>query len=63
MKYKNLIIYGGTSEISYHLIKLYYDECEKFIIFVQIKTISSTLSGIINLKLILINLIFLKLIF
>ena len=33
MKYKNLIIYGGTSEISYHLIKLYYDECEKFIIF------------------------------
>lgn len=33
MKYKNLIIYGGTSEISYHLIKLYYEECEKFIIF------------------------------
>lgn len=33
MKYKNLIIYGGTSEISYHLIKIYYQECEKFIIF------------------------------
>ena len=37
MKYKNLIIYGGTSEISLHLIKLYANECSKFIVFCRSK--------------------------
>ncbi len=37
MKYQNLIIYGGASEISLHLIKLYADECNNFIIFCRNK--------------------------
>ena len=37
MKYKNIIIYGGTSEISIELIKLYANECEKLIIFCREK--------------------------
>lgn len=37
MKYNNIIIYGGTSEISCHLIKLYNHECAKFIIFCRNK--------------------------
>lgn len=37
MKYKNLIIFGGTSEISFHLIKLYDPECDKFIVFCRNK--------------------------
>ena len=37
MKYQNLIIYGGTSEISYQLIKLYLHQCSKFIVFCRNK--------------------------
>ena len=33
MKYKNIIIYGGTSEIAIELIKIYLYNCEKIIIF------------------------------
>jgi decaprenylphospho-beta-D-erythro-pentofuranosid-2-ulose 2-reductase len=33
MKFKNIIIYGGTSQISISLIKLYLNDCEKFIVF------------------------------
>lgn len=33
MKYKNIIIYGGTSEIAIELIKSYLDDCNKIIIF------------------------------
>ena len=33
MKYKKIIIFGGTSEISLELLKLYSNETEKFIIF------------------------------
>ena len=33
MKFKNIIFYGGTSEISLNLIKLYVNEAEKIIIF------------------------------
>ena len=33
MKYKKIIIYGGTSEISLELINLYSNEAESFIIF------------------------------
>ena len=37
MKYKKLIIYGGTSEISQELINLYFDKTESFIIFCRSK--------------------------
>ena len=37
MRYKKIIIYGGTSEISLELIDLYIDECEKIIIFCRLK--------------------------
>ena len=33
MKYKKIVIFGGTSEISLELLKLYSNETEKFIIF------------------------------
>ena len=33
MKFKNIIFYGGTSEISLNLIKLYVNEAEKITIF------------------------------
>ena len=33
MKFKNIIIYGGTSQISINLINLYVNECEKIIVF------------------------------
>lgn len=33
MKYENIIIYGGTSEISIELIKNYINDCKKMIIF------------------------------
>lgn len=37
MKYKKIIIFGGTSEISLELLDLYSDETEKFIIFCRDK--------------------------
>ena len=37
MKYKKIIIFGGTSEISLELLKLYSNETEKFIIFCRNK--------------------------
>ena len=37
MKYKNIIIYGGTSEISLALIDIFEIECEKLIIFCRSK--------------------------
>ena len=37
MKYKKIIIYGGTSEISLELINLYINECDKIIIFCRLK--------------------------
>lgn len=37
MKYKNIIIYGGTSEISLALIDIFEMECEKLIIFCRSK--------------------------
>lgn len=33
MKYRDIIIYGGTSEISLELVKLYLPICQKIIIF------------------------------
>ena len=35
MKYKNLAIYGGTSEITIELIKIYIEECNKILIFTR----------------------------
>ena len=37
MKYKKIIIFGGTSEISFELLELYSNETEKFIIFCRNK--------------------------
>ena len=37
MKYKKIIIFGGTSEISLELLELYSNETEKFIIFCRNK--------------------------
>ena len=37
MKYKKIIIFGGTSEISIGLLSLYLHETEKFIIFCRDK--------------------------
>ena len=37
MKYKKIIIFGGTSEISLELLNLYLNETEKFIIFCRDK--------------------------
>src|SRR6056300_1518513 len=37
MKYKKIIIYGGTSKISLNLIKYYSYESEKFLIFCRVK--------------------------
>lgn len=37
MKYKNIVIYGGSSEISKELIKIYIYKCEKLIIFCRNK--------------------------
>ena len=37
MKYKKIIIYGGTSEISLELLDLYFKETEKFLIFCRNK--------------------------
>ncbi len=37
MKYKKIIIYGGTSEISLELINLYINERDKIIIFCRLK--------------------------
>ncbi len=37
MKYKNIIIYGGTSEISLALIDIFESECEKLLIFCRSK--------------------------
>ena len=37
MKYKNIIICSGTSEIAIELIKSYLDDCNKIIIFAQVK--------------------------
>ena len=37
MKYKKIIIFGGTSEISLELLELYSNETEKFIIFCRDK--------------------------
>ena len=37
MKYKKIIIFGGTSEISVELLELYSNETEKFIIFCRNK--------------------------
>ncbi len=37
MKYKKLLIYGGTSEISIELISLYFDKTESFIVFCRNK--------------------------
>jgi len=33
MKYQDIVIYGGTSEIALELIKIYFDECNKIIVF------------------------------
>ena len=33
MKYQDIIIYGGTSEIALELLKIYFDECNKIIVF------------------------------
>ncbi len=33
MKFKNIIIYGGTSQIALNLINLYINDCQKIIIF------------------------------
>ncbi len=33
MKYKNIIIYGGTSELAIELIKNYINDCHKILIF------------------------------
>jgi len=35
MKYKTIIIYGGSSEITPHLIDEFKNECEKIILFVR----------------------------
>jgi decaprenylphospho-beta-D-erythro-pentofuranosid-2-ulose 2-reductase len=35
MKYKTIIIYGGSSEIAPHLIDEFKNECEKIILFVR----------------------------
>ena len=51
MKYKNLIIFGGTSEISFHLIKLYDPECDKFIVFCRNKNNFISLLNNQNFKL------------
>lgn len=37
MKYKKIVIFGGTSEISLELLKLYSNETKKFIIFCRNK--------------------------
>ena len=37
MKYKKIIIFGGTSEIALELLKLYSNETEKFIVFCRDK--------------------------
>ena len=37
MKFKKIVIFGGTSEISLELLKLYSSETEKFIIFCRDK--------------------------
>ena len=37
IKYKNIVIYGGGSEISKELINLYINECEKLTIFCRNK--------------------------
>jgi len=37
IKYKNIVIYGGSSEISKELINLYINECEKLTIFCRNK--------------------------
>ena len=37
MKYKKILIYGGTSEISTELIRIYQKSCEKIIIFSRSK--------------------------
>ena len=35
MKYKKIIIYGGSSEITPHLINEFKDECEEIILFLR----------------------------
>ena len=37
IKYKDIVIYGGSSEISKELINLYINECEKLTIFCRDK--------------------------
>tara|TARA_B100000686_G_scaffold341313_1_gene418526 strand:+ start:404 stop:1153 length:750 start_codon:yes stop_codon:yes gene_type:complete len=37
MRYKQIIIYGGTSEISLELIDIYLKECERIIIFCRVE--------------------------
>ena len=37
-KYKNIIIYGGTSEIAIELVKAYLNECDKIKVFCTNKT-------------------------
>ena len=37
MNYKNIIIYGGSSEISFELVKKFINNCEKLVIFCRNK--------------------------
>ena len=37
MNYKNIIIYGGSSEISFELVKKLINHCEKLVIFCRNK--------------------------
>ena len=55
MKYKKIIIYGGTSEISLNLIKYYFQESEKFLIFCRVKNRFIKFLGKQNLNIDLLN--------
>jgi short-subunit dehydrogenase len=55
MKYKKIIIYGGTSEISLNLIKYYFHESEKFLIFCRVKNRFIKFLGKQNLNIDLLN--------
>lgn len=48
MKYKKIVIFGGTSEISLELLKIYSNETEKFIIFCRNKKKFLKLIGNLN---------------
>tara|TARA_Y100001970_G_C14220111_1_gene852119 strand:+ start:1654 stop:2406 length:753 start_codon:yes stop_codon:yes gene_type:complete len=51
MKYKNIVFYGGSSEITLELIKLYFEETEKIFIFSRkLKTVNDLISKDIYFK-------------